>query len=228
MRHHVANWRKSARNDASQFSVTLHLGAPKPSTVRLRAVGGDITILYEVFAEQAYWIPDTALPTGSVAQIVDCGAHIGLTALYFAYRYPRARIVAIEPSPTNFELLLANTVHEPRIVAIQACVSDRAGVSRISLDGPGWGHRIGSTGTEVVALTLQNIRESCGIDTIDVLKLDVEGAEKAVLASGVGNTRVIAAELHDDYTIERFARDVAPRRVATRKGHDPVFALPEV
>ena len=227
VRHHFANWLKLPRNDATAFSIRLDLGAAKPSTISLRAVGGDITILYEVFTERAYQIPDAALPPDTVRTVVDCGAHIGLSALYFAYRYPRARVIAVEPNPTNFRMLAANTAQEPRITPIQACISDRSGVSHIGLEGPGWGHRTGSVGVEVAALTLEDICKRFGIGTIDLLKMDVEGAERAVFANGVGDTRVVAAELHDDYTIDCFARDVAPRKVSTRKGRDSVFAVPD-
>ena len=225
VQHHVANWLKLARNDDSAFSLHLNLGAPELSSITLRAVGGDITILYEVFAEQAYLIPEAALPPEDVLTVVDCGSHVGLTALYFAYRYPRARVIAIEPNPTNFRLLVANTAQAPRIVPVRACISDRSGTSHITVDGPGWGHRIGSIGAEVPALTLQDIRDRFGVDTIDLLKMDVEGTEKAVLACNIGNVRAIAAELHGDYTFEQFASDVAPLKVSSRPGRDPVFAL---
>ena len=47
MRHHCANWLRRGRDDGSQFTVALDLGASHPSIVTLRAVGGDIAVLYE-------------------------------------------------------------------------------------------------------------------------------------------------------------------------------------
>ena len=163
----------------------------------------------------------------SVRVVVDCGAHIGLTALYFANRYPRARVIGIEPSPTNFRLLQQNTRQEPRIVPVQAAISDRSGTACVNTDGP----RAGAT-RQAAPLAARSSKRSrsttsaarFGIDGIDLLKLDVEGAERAVLAAGIGKVRAIAAELHEPYTLDRFARDVAPMRVATRPGHDTVIA----
>jgi FkbM family methyltransferase len=223
--HHLANWLKAPRDDTSKFTLPLDLGASKNSPVTLRAVGGDISILYEVFAERAYEIPDDVLDPMSVRTVIDCGAHIGLSALYFAYRYPRAQVVAIEPNPSNYRLLVANTSAEPRIKALQACVAAQPGVAKISTDDrAGWGHMVGSEGHEVTALTLEDVRSQFGLGVIDVLKMDIEGMEKAVFAGGVDGVRAMAVELHGSYTVDDFARDVAPLVVDRRRGGDTVFA----
>jgi FkbM family methyltransferase len=225
LRHHFANWLRLPRGGGNRFTVQLDLGGPEPSAVTLRRGAGDISILYEVFAEKAYGIADDQLPPESVAAVVDCGAHIGLTALYFAHRYPHARIIAVEPNPSNFAMLVANSVAEPRIFPLQACISDRSGTERIGTAGPGWGHTIDPKGVEVPALTLQDVRKRFDIDTIDLLKVDIEGAEEGVFASGIGKVRVVAAELHGDYTIECFARDVGPLKVKAQPGQDTVLAF---
>ena len=54
--------------------------------------------------------------------IFDGGANVGITALYFAWRYPNARIFCIEPDNQNFELLKRDTAAEPRIVAIRGAL----------------------------------------------------------------------------------------------------------
>lgn len=225
LRHHFANWLGLPRGDGESFSVRLDLGGAAPSLVGLRTSAGDPSILYEVFAERAYEIADADLPPQSVKTVVDCGAHIGLTALYFAHRYPNALVIAVEPNPGNFRLLISNTASEPRIRPVQACIADRSGVGRIGTSGPGWGHRIGADGVEVPALTLQDIRGRFGVDAIDLLKVDIEGAEKDLFAGGVGSVRVIAAELHGDYSVECLARDVAPLEVRGRRGQDTVLAF---
>lgn len=224
-RHHVANWRGASRDDESAFDVCVDTGAGRLTPVRLRAVGGDVSILYEVFAEQAYRLPDHLLPPASAKIVLDCGAHIGLTALYFAERYPNARVIAVEANPINFALLCQNVKANPRIVPIHAAVYSAAGTVKIGTSGPGMLHAIGSTGIDVPAVTLDGIRAQCGIETIDLLKIDIEGAEKEVFRAGIGSVRAIAAELHGDYTEDNFAADILPLRPLRRSINDVIFAV---
>jgi FkbM family methyltransferase len=59
----------------------------------------------------------------NVRVVVDCGANIGITSLFLAARYPRAKILSIEPHPGNFALLKANVETVPRLLPIRACVT---------------------------------------------------------------------------------------------------------
>lgn len=192
--------------------------------MELRTRAGDLSILYEVFAEKAYHVSDAELDPASVTVVVDCGAHIGLSALYFANRYRRAHVFAVEPSPDNFKRLVANTTAEARITPIHGCIADHSGTCRISTEGPAWGHMVAAEGAEVPAYTLDDIRGRYGFDIIDLLKVDIEGAERELFARGVGAVRVIAAELHGDYTIECFTRNVSPMKVTANAGQDTVLA----
>jgi len=56
---------------------------------------------------------------------VDCGANIGVSALYFARRYPAAKILAIEPDPANYEMLVRNTRQVASVHPVQAAVWPR-------------------------------------------------------------------------------------------------------
>jgi predicted O-methyltransferase YrrM len=86
----------------------------RPFTVPVASFGQDMKIavtdlsevftLLEVFALDAYELPFKK----PVRTIVDAGAHIGSSALWFASRYPNARIIAIEPHPATFTFLHEN------------------------------------------------------------------------------------------------------------------------
>lgn len=54
--------------------------------------------------------------------IVDAGANIGLASIYFANNYPEAKIIAIEPEQSNFELLKKNVAPYPNIIPLQAAL----------------------------------------------------------------------------------------------------------
>jgi FkbM family methyltransferase len=117
----------------------------------------------------------------NVRVVVDCGANIGITSLFLAARYPRAKILSIEPHPENFALLKANVETVPRLLPIRACVTGTPqSTVRFTADLAAWGNRIGIDGHGVLApaLTIDEICNQHGIEKIDLLKLDIEGAEE--------------------------------------------------
>jgi len=176
-------------------------------------------ILYEVFLARTYFIPSTVLPCDEVRLIVDCGANIGLGSLFFASRYPNARVLAIEPHPDNFELLKFNTAHEPRIIPVHACVVGKiSGKRYITIDQPAWGNTINQTGDGVaveqttVEQLMQKTSYAGNVDRIDLLKIDIEGTERELFAHAdfLRQTRLVVIELHGDYGFACLQRDVEP------------------
>jgi hypothetical protein len=69
--------------------------------VRDSGSGSDLAVCHQVFDEKEY---SYACPR-EVRTIVDVGANIGCSAVFFAENYPNALIFSIEPSSSNFELL---------------------------------------------------------------------------------------------------------------------------
>jgi FkbM family methyltransferase len=133
---------------------------------------------------------------------VDAGAHIGMASILFALKYPRARIIAIEPESSNFAALVRNTAPYKTITPIQAALWREDG--EVTL-GPSNAHPKGAfqiveNGRERVrAINMDTLMRETGIASIDLLKMDIEGAEIEVFEScpWIGNVRVIAIELHD-------------------------------
>jgi len=64
-------------------------------------------------AAELFDLYERMLRIGTTPLIVDAAANIGAGAVYFALKYPQARLVAIEPEPGNYELLVANTRELP-------------------------------------------------------------------------------------------------------------------
>src|ERR1019366_9032856 len=146
--------------------------------------------------------------------ILDCGANIGITSLFFAAQYPNARIYSIEPDPNNFVLLERNARQEPRISPIcGAIVSHICERVYLTTDAPAWGNSIAQSemGVAVKAWTIDEICRENGVTHIDLLKVDIEGAEKELFASGEFLRRVncVVIELHNDYGIKDLERDAA-------------------
>jgi FkbM family methyltransferase len=123
--------------------------------------------------------------------VVDVGANVGFHTVVLSQLVgPDGAVHAFEPFPVTVDILRANlwrhrcentTLHE-------AAASDTAGRVRIETDPEGRsGAHLGDTGIEVAATTLD---DALGSVTVDVMKIDVEGAEPLVLR---GAERVLAA-----------------------------------
>jgi FkbM family methyltransferase len=139
--------------------------------------------------------------------IIDAGAHIGCAALFFASSFPRANIVAIEPDPGNYQVLLRNTRGNKRIRTIHAAVWHRpeSVVITNEQDDP-CAFQLRSAGgqcTTSQGLTVSAIMRKCRFENVDLLKLDIEGAEREIFDTGdldwMNRTHAIMIKLHDRF-----------------------------
>jgi FkbM family methyltransferase len=223
---HIRNGLGCSCNSRNTVTIDLWIDRDRPTRLTLRPFAGDLFVLYEVLAFNAYHIASSLLPTDNVRVIVDCGANIGVTSLFLAARYPRAKVLSVEPHPENFALLKANVETVPRIIPIRACVTGTPqSTVRFTADRAAWGNRIttDSRGVLVPAITIDELCEQDGIEKIDLLKLDIEGAEAQVLENGtfLARTEHIIVELHGDYGLQCFSRDIAPYGLVAQKERPP-------
>ena len=144
--------------------------------------------------------------------ILDCGANVGMATLFFTWRYPKAEVHAFEPDPGTFALLKRNLEQNrlTRALAHRAAVCGRSGPVSLFRDESDPGSPTMSTvrgrmpkdSTTVEGITLSEFMDQSlpGRD-VDLLKLDVEGAEASVIgelaASGrIARVRTIIVEYH--------------------------------
>jgi len=150
-------------------------------------VGGcnDLDVLKSLFVENGY--EDLHL-AHEPEVIVDLGSHIGSSLVLFRMRYPRARLVGVEPHPALFRLLRANTAGMTDVAVRNVAVTGNDGSVPFFPWRDAWGSslfRSGHAGEEiqVPALTLRTLLDGLGIRKIGLLKLNIEGAEMQVIAS---------------------------------------------
>lgn len=196
----------------SRYSVKL---GSQVADLSLRRRSGDFFVLHETFTSAAYTIPAKWL--GRVATVVDLGANVGLTTLFFAQSFPDATYVCVEPSPANAAVLRRNVAWlGARAEVIEAAVSGHSGQVAFDDNRPSYDGHIaspGQTGRMVRCCTLDEIVASCGLDRIDLLKIDIEGAEREVLRRNpacLSNVGIIIIELHGDYSLSDLENDLAP------------------
>src|ERR1035441_3081222 len=168
--------------------------------LHLRVRSSDGTLFQQIFANHQYDLRPARRPVS----IVDAGANIGLASVFYANKYPDAKIISIEPQTDNFRMLKLNTSPYPNITPVQAAIWNTNG--EIYLRDPGWGNasfRAGDsngTGHMVRALTIERLMLDHQLDYIDLLKMDIEGAEKEVFEGSEGwieRVGMIVIELHD-------------------------------
>lgn len=139
--------------------------------------------------------------------IIDAGANIGLRSIWFAVRYPRATILAVEPEDGNFRLLQKNTAAYPNIRCIQAGLWRRDGFLRITNpEGPAWSFTVEeipeaeASDRDLRAVTITSLMREYGFERIGILKIDIEGSEKEVFensGSWIDRVDFLMVELHD-------------------------------
>jgi FkbM family methyltransferase len=116
--------------------------------------------------------------------ILDCGSNIGLAALYFKSIFPSSELHCFEPDPDNYKLLEKNLTQNKFTgfhLFQKAIWKDNNGISFIVMGSEG--SRISEVGHEKTKLVETQDFSSLlkKFNKIDLLKLDIEGAEKTVL-----------------------------------------------
>lgn len=180
--------------------------ASVPHPIRLRPRTSDVITFDQIFAVREY---DVDLPF-SPKTIIDAGANVGYAAIFFAQEYPGATIISIEPEPTNFELLQENTQSYDNIIALQNALHNVSGEKVVVQDeGYGkWGYITkrmeGSTENQtntVQTIAIHDIMTQYDFDTLDIVKIDIEGFEKELFEKNtelwLPQTRCLIIELHD-------------------------------
>lgn len=179
-----------------------------PHSIYFRSNTTDISIYRQIFVNCEYDFPVAIEPKF----IVDAGANVGYSAIYLSRKFPGAKIVAIEPEPTNFDLLCRNVAPYKNIVPIKKALwhncdgvdlfSPPSGKTGAQKDGfhVALGCDVGSNTFKVESISIDEILRSFGVDTIDILKIDVEGAERDIFAHSqtwIDRVSIIASEMHD-------------------------------
>ena len=143
----------------------------------------------EIFLQRCYDSPDI-LNRKPIRTIIDVGANIGCFSLHAKQLWPEARIVAIEPHPTNFASLQEHVKLSglKNITTLQVGVSDRCGSFDLYLSPRNiGGHSMYKKSDQVIrieTITLQDVLEMLGSEgSCDLLKIDCEGCEKALLSA---------------------------------------------
>ena len=188
------------------FSSFLLFWKLYTNMIGIRMNTTDKHVFSEVFLEKAY---DLGFLNLHPHTIIDGGANIGYASIFFTITYPQARIFAVEPEESNFEMLLRNVRFYRNIIPIHAALWHREEELQILDTGAGkWAFQTvkstkGKKSDKVNVLTVDRLMDLGKIDTVDIFKMDIEGAEKELFSANyekwLEKTNVIIIELHDRF-----------------------------
>jgi len=202
--HHPDGDRPDPRNqpDIERISEINYTGIPHP--IWLRAGTSDERVFRDVLLERGY---DFDIP-GNPEFILDCGANIGLASIFFMSRFPSAHIVAVEPEDSNFRLLEHNlSYYYPRAECLRNAIwncNTELSVKNLRSAGK-WAFVVGKRESmeegDLTSITIADIMKKYNRDSIDILKVDIEGAELELFSSNyeywLPKTKAIMIETHD-------------------------------
>lgn len=198
-----------ALNGLSGAGSTAQVHPPQvDAPLSLRPGTSDQLVYQQIFVDQEYLSLDGHDVEGLV---IDAGANVGYAAAWFLSRFPRCRVVALEPDAANFSVLEANLrPYEGRADARRVALWSEVGTLALRdepyRDGADWSRQVRPATAEdddrVPAIDPGTLADQLGADRIALLKVDIEGAEAVVFGAGADRwlPRVdrIVAELHDD------------------------------
>lgn len=147
-------------------------------------IGADERIISDTIEGTGVWeenqlcLYDALIPEAGT--FVDVGANVGVNSLFAQQKRPRARVVAVEPEPKNFARLQRNCAVSA-VETFNLAIADHRG--SIGFAGTGTNAHIATDGEQNVPCdTMDSFVTSLGVDSIDLLKIDVEGFTDVVLS----------------------------------------------
>jgi len=177
----------------------------------LRCNSSDLLNFDEIFIEGEYDL--NIILKSKFAQnykakfIIDAGANIGMTALYFKQNFPEATIVCLEPESSNFNVLVKNTEkYEGIICRKEGLWSQPTNLEIVDNNNGNWGFNVKEVTVESInsikATSINEILKEYGVDQIDLIKIDIEGSEFEVFSHNFNTwlpkVKALLIEIHDE------------------------------
>lgn len=187
-------------------------------SIYLRKNSKDLETFEEIFLTNLY---NTKLPF-EPKTIVDAGANVGLASLFFKLKYPSAEIVAIEIENGNVEAIKKNTIGFSNFELLHNALFNKKTFFKIedpynATNSFQIKEVNANENHDIESVTLDEIMSNKNWETIDLLKIDIEGSEKQLFESDYQNwlpkTKVIMVETHDrmipkcSYTVMKTIND---------------------
>lgn len=190
---------------------------PRPLRVAIRTNGSDLDVVDEIFVRGAYYMGITGIKT-----VLDLGGNTGLASIYLHIAFPEAKLACVEPVPANIQILRRNIeMNRVPVSLFEAAVGSEDGTIQFDVSPDPRLGCVSSAGAPdvkpmetitVKVISVTTILNELGWDHIDLLKLDIEGGERELLAGNPDWLRrvgVIVGEGHHGYGVNYTAENLA-------------------
>lgn len=179
--------------------------------LEVRPRDSDLFVLSQIFGWEEYgfeaWrlsmlreVAATWESIGIRPVIIDAGANVGYSALYFASLFPGVCVLAVEPDPTSFDILGRHAQVNKQIKPIHAALwSHDRGLKLKTSNNKSWAAQV-TEGIGTPSQRIDRLLASIPNSRPLIIKLDIEGAECEVVGSCpdvFAAARCIVVEPHD-------------------------------
>lgn len=199
--------------DGSSFPLTTAWVMIENGTyeVGMRLGSTDIPTFSQIFVRREY---ESANLPEKASSIIDLGSNVGYATVFFGLKYKNAKILSVEPEAENFRMLERNVrALGSRVIALRGAVWCKDGEINLiteNEDGAvlgGWGIQVSAKTTEggltAPCWKLSTLVEKFGFEEIDVLKVDIEGAEVELFSEKpedwLAKVKFLIIETHDRF-----------------------------
>lgn len=169
--------------------------------ISLRPDNSDYEVFNQIFRFTSYGALEKL---GKITTVIDAGANIGLSAMYFSKRLNYPEIVALEPEDSNYRQASLNTRGLPQVTLLKKALWSKKRMASIANPNTAsWGFTIKADEQgEVECVSVSDILHYKNWQTVDLLKIDIEGAEKEIFESEehlawINRVKILVIELHD-------------------------------
>lgn len=178
----------------------------------------DLLVFDQVFIDQEYLSASSlfvnkSLKSKSDFNIIDAGANVGFTSLFLKNHFPNSKIISIEPDENNFKQLLRNislNSFENSVFPLQKALLGESGINLSTQndfrDGKDWAITVEKTDafSDLQSISINDIMNQFEIETVDILKIDIEGAERFLFTEEndltyLKKVKTIIIEIHDEF-----------------------------
>lgn len=200
-----------------------------------RYPSSDLGIMNQVFGNKEYEPVLELFNTEESLTIVDAGANVGFSSLFFKTAFPNSKILCLEIDDANFHLLQRNTSQNGfrdittlkealwksnAFLEIKRDFRDKSECSYYVEESP--------SDTSLTGHNLSHYLSAMNWQKIDLLKIDIEGAERYLFETNtladqiLDNTRVLVIEIHDEFDIRKTIEEHLTRHGFTYFNHGDI------